>query len=62
MIYKRCHLKLPDYTNVHELAQCWFNYYCARDVETISNDESAIDMFVQNYCSLVLCENKNLAA
>jgi hypothetical protein len=65
MIYKRCHLKLPDSSNIHELAKCWFNYYCARDEpsgQTISSDESDIDKFEHNYRSLVLHVNKNLAA
>lgn len=65
MIYKRRHLKLPDSTNVHELAKYWFNYYCARDeqnVQTMSSDNSGIDKFEQNYRSLILHENKNLAA
>ena len=72
MIYKRCHLKLPDKASVHELANFWLNYYRAKDGtngvdqninhEIIGNPECTIDTFVRNYRSLVLCENKNLAA
>jgi len=67
MIYKRCHLKLPDANNLHEIANCWLNYYCSKDSQHINTNDSTIDKFVQNYSSQVpgekpLCENKNLAA
>lgn len=65
MIYKRCHLKLPDCSNIHELAKCWLTYYHARDekiVQTMIGDETTIDKFVQNYRQLILCDSQNLAA
>jgi hypothetical protein len=65
MIYKRCHLKLPESNNINELAKCWFNYYSSRDessAQITNNNESGMDKFVQNYRSLVLGEKKNLAA
>lgn len=65
MIYKRYQLKLPDSSNINELAKCWHHYYCARDdqhAQKTSGDEWSIDSFAQNYRNFVLCESKDLAA
>ena len=64
MIYKRCHVKLPDSGNIHEMAKFWLCHYCARDnnAQLISGDEVAIDNFVHNYRKFVLCDSKHLAA
>lgn len=64
-IYKSGHLTLPDASDVHQLAQCWLNYYCPRDhqnAQTSNNPERNQDNFVQSYRNLVLRENKHLAA
>lgn len=65
MIYKSCHIKLPDNTNAHELARCWLLHYRSRSSQTaqsMSSDELTMDKFVQTYHQLVLNDNKNLAA
>ncbi len=65
MVYKRHGLTLLNNLSVRELAQSWLSYYCTRDDQ---NDQSMhkniaeIDNFVQNYRTLVLSENKILAA
>lgn len=65
MIYKSCHLKLPDAQDPNQLAYCWLNYYCTRDAQndqTINRNDINPEKFVHNYRSLVLHENKSLAA
>lgn len=65
MIYKRHGLLLLNNTSVRELAQLWLSYYCTRDDQndqTTHKNIAEIDTFVQNYRTLVLSENKILAA
>lgn len=65
MIYKSRHLKLPDASDVHQLAQSWLNHYRTQgnqSAQTTSTPEREQDDFVQSYCNLVLRENKHLAA
>ena len=65
MVYKRHKLTLLNNLSVRELAQCWLSYYCTRDDQndqTSHKNIAEIDNFIQNYRTLVLCENKHLAA
>ena len=68
MVYKRHNLKLPNETNLHELANCWLTCYSTRDVQTpqilcdtqqVKHGDSVVDNFITNYRKLILCENEN---